>query len=371
MCVHRSIIFWDHTSQQFKKETRKRHMWPWYFSNFVIMGAFQIPLLITYFLQCLQDPERATLVGGMMACFQFCFATACLEVAYDSFHSISDVISFLNEIVVFEQTLETKYSTNLANQRGLDILGFFSNIEVLGSLMVPTCSLWIFLNFKVDPLMLVFCQVTPDFSLPARIAFHTARAILVTGFLMEAPKWTRTMILVGLLVFRGLHSCHGLLLSQPVSEMVLGELRQFCIIFARLGRFLGRGFLMTLSLCYTTLLISTTAVVLTCSSHLWVFLVIFGIIWLLAASFMTLLLWLVVSVDSISLKLKDAWTLSCCQLQNDSFRVKLTCKVLKSIKPMGIPYASMGIFRRATRTDYFYSLGNDVITAILAFKETT
>lgn len=366
-CPHRSIIFWDATSHKFKRETRKRHLWPWHFTNYGLIGCCQIFCLATYLFQCRSNTTRMSLVEGMAACLQFLHAVVYLIVAHVSLHSITDLISFLNEIVVFEGIMNKKYSKK-KSQVKLDALGILANIVVHGFGGASFHAPCIFLALKVDAAILPFKQILIALPLELKILFHVIRSAITISCFVETLQWSRILSIVAILYFRGLKSCHDFLFSQPVSEtIILQDLRQLHILFASVREFSSIMFFLCLSLVYGQLLIFATVVVLVIASGPRILTALFGILWLVVGLWMMFLLDLVVSVDSISGNLKARWMHSCSLLQNKHVQMKFIYRILTTIKPIGIPYWSLGTFTRNTRTDYLYSIGNNCITAILAF----
>lgn len=368
LCLHRTLLYWDKNSHKFKCETRKRHLYPWFLGNFGIMGSCGIPCLLAYFFQGLHDHQRFSIIEGMAASLQVFCAFAFIMLAIVTYESISELTSFLNEVVIFEEMLHNKYFTDQGDC-GPDTLGILANIIVVNFTMMLFFATGIFIMLDIDFVILPFNQIYPELSFPLKVAFQVIRVIMVQWALMVAFHWDCTYSMIALLSFRAVQACHALLLSQPVSEVLLRELRQFHVLFTVVRDLFAVQFFTVLVLIYGVVVVCTCMVVTFYASVSLVLSVFVCLLWLICVFFTVLLLSMCVSVDSMSSELHASWIHSCGQLKSNRFQMKLIYRVLKSIKPIGIPYGTLGTFTRGTRTDYIYSIKNDSITAILAFRE--
>lgn len=378
---YRSRIFWDKHLKQFAIESRRRHVWPWVFSNFVLIGGINIPCSIVFLAQSLANPKTVTAMSVLMVIFQLTVSVVAVAaaVAYCRWgHNLAD---FFNLIIRLEISLRRKYTNNpqRMQRRGklnfltilylhsgeLDRLGIFANFLVPAFTIVPPILPWIMMGLELDSIFLPFRQVLREVSIFWKIVFHTCRVLTYVWVVTEICHCLRIGALYGLLLVRGLHSCIRPLISQPISNDTLKELRKLMLIFARVRDAAAFMFTLILADIYVQVLISATSLIAYLHVIPWHFYMFVVLINVTSIAFIVIFLYMVVSVDTDSSELCRRWMRSGSQLTSQR---NLLFRVLKSIKPIRISYGTLGNFKKTTRTDFFQSLGMNSLNSTLAIR---
>lgn len=427
LCLHRFIIYWDTDSHQFLTETRQRHLFLWRLGNFGVIGGCAIPCSLVYLLLAINNPKPISPLKFLVAGIQLCLALAVVVTCSTYAHYSSEKVSFLNKIVTFEATLRRKYfrcnnplktyqqrplshvsiekigslaekiskkyfmySKRLCKQSQkilptpftkqtfsgiwlangeIDVVGILAYFLTIAFTIIPTVMPCVAIFLEVDFAILPFKQLISETHIILKISFYAARITLVVWFFVELCQCYRNFTIGELLVFRGLSLCHTLFRSQPIGALVLGDLRQLYVLFAVIWDMTATLFFTTLALFYVTLVIFT--ILLVTVPVPWQLNIFFILGWLMTAFGIEIILSLVVSLDLISSDLQKTWLYSCTQVKATRATMQLLYRLVKSVKPMGIPYGSLGTFQKATRTSYFVSVAFNSISAILAFMGTT
>lgn len=339
-----------------------------------------VPCLIIYFLEALHSPPGTIPVLDLVvACAQLVLSLTIITLATDTVKWTSELVAFFNQIVLLEAVLSKKYSiptrrsqTKLfvANEKP-DIFGILANcivvfcgpLQVVGFIGI----LWLDVDFAFLPVKLnsVLFSELPVF---AKTLFHGLRMILSWTQLMEIFGMARTYSIYAVLLFRGLYLCQTLLASQAVSETRVKELRQLCIVFAILRYFTAVAIAALLCMVYPTIILCNTVILTLNNIMPWYLYTFFLLCWILLTSIAVIVLGLVVAVDQMSCKLREQWKYSCTFLKGNLFRMKYVSRLVRSLKPIGIPYGTLGTFTSTTRTDFFNSIFENSINATLALK---
>lgn len=394
---YRNSIYWDKHSHQFGKETRKRHILPWLFVNFFIIGVCLIPFCMAFLFNSLltRASKPASALQWLFAADQITIGTGIALTAVAYLRWTAEMVSSMNTIILLEGRLSRKYSRyckkfyttkrkpnsaqfthnhdKALGEEGqlvgkeVDVAGILANfivisITVMGP-FIPWTLMWLDLDFMILP----FRHLVPNLNFSERIIFHGLRIITVSLAITEACLCCRTFPVNVLVIFRGLQKCQILFLSQPIGEAVLKELGQLCVLFAVIRDWLAFLLFTYLTLIYFCMVICTVVILTNAVAVPWDLYVIVVLGWIMAMSWTSTLMFLVVSVDSDSKKLNNAWMYSC-STQLNSTRRRLLYKTMKSFKPIGIPFGSLGTFTRVTRTYYFHTFMVNSINAIIALK---
>lgn len=419
ICPCRSLIYWESNSQQLKLETRKRHTVPWQLINFCLVGGYSIPCMVIFLIQAFQDGDQVSALESLLACLQLSIWVTifCTAVSYMKWSS--EVVSFFNTLVSFETWLSRRYSITFSkgltlrqawlkvsfiNKLGrvskiqfnkfrislstaevfenkklfqeirlpdgkLDILGILANFLIFAFALMPPTLPWIMMWLELDFAILPVKGILSHQAFQVRVAFHVIRIVAVVSVVSEGCQCLRSFGIYSLLLFRGLQSCQTLLMSHSIGEVVLGEARRLNVLFAVIRKWIAWLLFVYLAYIYFAMVIATTVLIVFPEEVPILLYTFFALAWIIGASFGSILSSLVVSVDATSSKLRKNWQYSCSQLQKPS-RLKLLHKILRSLQPIAIPCGSLGTFTRGTRTEYFYSVTMNSISAILAFRET-
>lgn len=378
--LHRSVIFWDVKSLQFTRETGKRHNFLWWFGNFVGIGGCALPCFTILLLQSLHNPSAVTVVDSLIGAVQCCVLLTIMLVARACISLASDTVAFFKIIVSLEANFckyskkPTTHKNNFLMANGkVDVFGMISIwIVVAGGIMqivVPCAFMWQELDFVILPLKL---NQRLGFELPffGKVMFHVIRVLFVLSTFTEIFLFIRTYTTYGILIFRGIELCHSLLLSQPVNMVMIMEHCRLRIAVSVIRDFIAVLLAVVLAGLYAYLILSSTVVLTMGDVMTWYLYDFFFLSECLTICVVGVVLGLAVSVDRMSAKLLTKWKRSSCRFKFFPRQMRLLRRKVRSVKPIGIPYGSLGTFTAATRTDYFYSLTLNSINAALAVRET-
>lgn len=390
--LYRQPPSWDPKSQQFCLETRRRHTLPYLLVNFGFLGLIWIPCLLSYFHQALYHPE---LVSAMEVMIIFCqlvllVMVLCTAVAYQN-HGTEQVGS-LNEICLLEETLSEKYANRPRRVRGhprqkvapwwrnimsqirqpngeLDIFAIIAIWLIVTETALPPFLSLLGMWMEQDGIFLRFHHLLPQLTLSEKVIFHLARAIVIITAVVEGCCCFRTLGVNSLVGVRGMFVCHTLLISQPISETAVGELRQLYVLFAMVKNMAAFLFSVYMGMLYLLLVAGVAMAVAQLGVMPWLLYLSIIQVGIISACFVVVLWFLVVGTDEQSSELHDSWKYSCSQLRNSTeLQRKILYRLLKSIQPIRIPYGSLGTFTKATRTDCFSSIMEHAINAILTLS---
>lgn len=197
---------------------------------------------------------------------------------------------------------------------------------------------------------------------------YPCRVFMCVWSVSEACDCFRSLALVGITWFRGLHYCLIQLTSQPVCDSVLMELGQLQVLFAFVRDFLAFIFSSYLGMIFILLITVVTGAFTTFSVLAWYIYIIGDLIAIITAVLVSVILFLVVSIDLASGQLYQNWKRSLSQPNIQPVTRRILDKKLKSIQPIRIPYGTLGAFKKATRTDFFSSLTCHTLNSILTFR---
>lgn len=110
----------------------------------------------------------------------------------------------------------------------------FANLLVLVCSLIPFFLPWIAIGMEMNILFLLgrYLSTVSSGSLGLQVVFQTSRELMDVLVVVEACNCFRILGLNTFILFRGLQSCHALLISQSVRENVLSEQRHLSIIFS-------------------------------------------------------------------------------------------------------------------------------------------
>lgn len=377
---YRSFLYWDHNSLQFARESRKKHVWYWIFMNFGVYGMFGLPTLILFLLGAKSYPESTSTVEVFVAMWLLClgFAVFCGALTYLKWGL--SMIEGLNKTFEFEYRVRKKYVGKPKVKVGeslkfqsirlpsgeIDFLGIIGGLLVVGFSIIPPFLPWIMMLLELDIPFLFFREVVKTFDLPGKILFYTCRVILDILAVTEACSCLRNITLSSLPFIGAVQSCHRFLMSQPLDDTTLGELRQLKILFTSMRD--GSAFLFStcLACIYIILLSSITLVAVT--NMPWHFYLLVSLIGSITMFIIIIVLALVVSVDLLGSELHRQWKLPSSKLDRLPEKSRLLHKILNSIQPVRFQYGSLGYFKRTTRIDFFESLATSTLNCIIAFR---
>lgn len=390
---------WDEGSQTFRKESSHRHIWPWLLLNYGVLGFGQFLGSLIFFANLLTVPKYATILQIIVSIGLMNVSIAALFTCIGYTRWGNELLHYYNEMLIFESSLWTRYSpcpSLIIRELGTskkqkcrrklqtiqtpdgkaDTLGIFSCFVViavtLSSLLAPWMGMWLELDIQVIIVQRLFENLVNilgvgvagrDVACVLGVAGRVLACVLATA---EIGNSFRFLALISILGFRSLQSCHLLFLSQPISQLRLRELTQFKIFFTYVQDWMAFLFSTYLAVTFIVLLACATWLVIIINEIPW-YLFVFGVlIGFIALTLISVLLYLVVSIDQLSSDLYLIWMRSLAQYPNN-FERRVLYRKLKSLKPIRIPYATLGSFKRATRTDFFSSLTVHTLNSILAF----
>lgn len=380
---YRTLFYWDKTSFKFIQERRPRHNWPWLFINFGLCAGLAFPSVVFFFLRALFQPTTASLLNVLAGLMQSTVGIILLGTSVGYLLYASQIVSCCNQTLVLESYLFSKYFIppqlvarrsrssifRLANGQ-FDILGAASIFLVIGftiiAIILPCIILWL----KLDVIALAHRHIfekTPNYpDYVFTILFHGVRVLVEVLACVEVCNCFRTLVLTTFLGTTCLHSALSLLSSHSVNEVILIEFCQIRAIFEMVRDFVAFLVPVCLGMMYIHLIVCMTTILTAFSALPWHFSCLVLFIGIITVSIVIIIFYIAVGVDQAGLKLNKAWVYSCSEL--GASKRKFLCRKVKSLRPLRIPYGSLGTFNKATRTDYFSSLFENSINVILAIR---
>lgn len=383
-------LSWDPVTQTFRLESRPRRVYCWLFINYGIVGALQFLGSGIFFANVLSTLHLAyeSTLKIVFAIGITAMSTATLFTCISYRLWFQELYEFYNKILIFEFSLWIRYSSGptrvlatVTNSRlktwrlrmesirlptgELDLLGVFSIFLVVGFSIIPPFLPWIGIWMNVDiPFATIqrLLDTYEELKLFA-VSFRVACTCLLTAEICNCFRFLSAIAILG---FRSLESCQSLLLTQSIGDAVLGELNQFRILFSFVRNWMAFLFCTFLALVFVLLMACVTGLVIMVNTAPWYLQFFIALIALITASIITIILYLVISIDQKSSALYQSWMLSLSQHPCNLKRRQLY-KILKSIQPVRIPYGTLGTFKKATRTDFFSSLIVHSLNCILTF----
>lgn len=376
-CTYKPIIYWDPECCQVTIETRKYHIFLWLFTNFGLIGGVALTCLAGFIFQYLNDHNYSTILDFLFACLQVCVASTIVLTAWAYLKWASEIATFYNQIVRFEVRLERKYckikviSSKLFLPNGkLDVLGILTSLVfvvlIICVLFGPGVIVWLELDFMILP----FKRTLSDSSFLSRVIFHLFRVIVVEWALIEAARSVRTFSNIFLLVFRGLDGVLQILVSRPLSAMMLNELAKLRILFALIRDSVSFLLFVYLAALHVGMVLIATLTVAGVKDFPWQLQFFFVLAWLMGVVVAMTLLNFVVTVDSISARLQWKWISykSSAGCKWKSAWMRLLTKRMRSVKRLVIPVGDASEFSKASRTRYLGSGMEMSMNFILAFR---
>lgn len=386
---HHTLIYWKPETLRFVYETRKRHKWSWLLINYGIQGFLEVTY-VAFMLQALYNPKQVSVVQVITAGFGVCMFISQIGTTIIYQLYMAEFVIGINQILDMDTMYTRRYAVTeetklvyiarnkeatlerilskirLCNGK-IDYLGVFVNLTVLGFIGI-LCIPWVAIYLELDGPYLIFGHILHDLSKPAQVFFHGIRVIILVVGVAEGCLCFSTLCLVALLASRGAQDPHILLASQKIGERVLMDLRHLCVTLSAtrdISSHLVPGYL---TLIYVVLVTLTCELVAKGQELAWHMYCVTVLIVIVTFGIAIVFLYFLVSIDMSSSALHMKWMRSCGSLATTRFRRRLLCKILKSCRPFKIPYGSLGKFTKATRTDFFSSLVEDIITAVLALR---
>lgn len=387
---YRPPIYWDRETKTLRKESNCRHVLPWLVINYVIVGATQSFGSVIFFFKVLKVPKYASSLQILVTIGIAGLSIAAFVTGVSFRKWAFEFVEFINKILAFEDSLSLRYSSGLAkistvtpsrkmqisNQMNgsirppsgrVDVIGTFSMFLVVVFSIIPPFLPWMGIWLELDMPFIMKQQLLGKYCKMKTLGI----VIRVTCCLLTAVEVCNCFRLLSLLAipeFRSLHSCHMLLHLQPICEYVLRELMQLKILFGLIWEWTAFLLCTYLATVYVVLLASATGLVAMVNEIPWYLYSFAVLIAFVNLSLITVLLFLVVSIDQISSELHQVWMRSLSQ-HHSHFKRRLLRKILESIRPIRIPYGTVGAFKQATRTDFFSSLTENSLNCILAFTK--
>lgn len=379
---HKSFLYWDKNSHKFTKETSTK--W-WHIVNFALFGAVGIPFTIIFFYNTLLDPNFVSVVEFLLATLQICMIASAFLTAVAYRRWGMEQIRFLNELIAYERFLRRKHTPlqhrEEASKGGFkvtlinlpkgktDWLGIVANMLIIAFAIVPVIGPWMCIFLDFDLAMLLFRHAVESFNLLEILAFHICRSMFCVLAMVEVCNCYRTMTLTALPMFRGILHCYSSIMRQPLTESAFREHQQLKIVFLFGRDFIGFALSVYLAVVYMAILLCTTTDVVSIKFMPWYFCSLITLTGVVAIVVMCICLSMVVSVDNTGSELGRRWM--CYMSASRSFQRRRLSRILKSFQPIRIPYGTMGVFKKATRTDFFHSLVMNSINTILGIRDKT
>lgn len=396
--LYRTPLYWNKSSRCFCRELRIYHSVPWFITNFGLIGGLWLPSSIIFLYQAFIHPKFASLIEVLVAILHVILAAEALYANVGYMFHVSDFISCLNEAVKFEEILSRQYQTRLKykvqeDNAYLRQFGMLTNTESVWSrtirdIHLPNGNLdyigmvavYLDIAYAVIPLVFPIMTVWLDFDTPY-LAFQNTflqlsfkwqvTAKMIRFFLllictMECCSCFSTLGLAMLLGVRSVLSVLSLLLDQPVSEFTISQLTHLSTIFAIPSQFVAGIFSFFLGTMYLLLVLSFAFGISSARDIPWNLHFFLVLLYLITVCIMVTLVYFVVEVDLGSSALQRCWLWSCAQQNASSYSRRLLYRLVRSRKPIKIPYGSLGYFKRETRTDYMSSISEKTLNVIIA-----
>lgn len=388
MLKYRLPIYWDRDLHKFQKETSRRNVWPWLFINVAVIGAVHFLGCVIFFANLLTVPKYASILETLFSIAIFCISTGALCTCMSYCRWGPELTEFSNKILALELSLRVKYSLGLTRMKAhttqkilqnwgyrfkcfcrpngrVDVIGIFATILViiLASLSLPFP--WFTMWLELDVFNLTIQRLLDKYT-NTKIIGASVRIICFVIGAAEMFSCFRFAAIISLVGCISIQSCHRRLCSQRISEFRLGELSQLKLVFDLVYDLTAIQFFAFLGLAFVFILVCITAVVImqkTVPRYLQSIVVLSTIG---TISFNIVALHLVVAIDKESSRLYETWWLSLVHIPFPSIR-RVLSKILKSRRPIRIPYGTAGVFTEATRTDFFSSLLVNSLNSILTF----
>lgn len=380
----RPLIIWDQNAFKFVPESRKRHIWPWLFINYVVIAGIASPGCCIFLYQSLTNSKVGSPLYTIITLVGLCFCVAAPITVLTYRRWGYDLILFLNKIIDYEFILWRMYSTEpsqliiwIKNRQRrkfsalqlpngeIDILGILAYLLTPALSFIPAVLPWGILWLEVDiPYIMLQRALVPYLNYYFVLS---CRVIICVWSVAEICTCFRTLALIAIMGFRGMHSCHLLLISQPISEFVIMKLRQLEVLFAVIRDWCSFTFSAYLGMIFILLITVVTGAFTTFSVLAWYVYIVGDLIAIITAALVSIILFLVVSIDLASGQLHQIWKRSLTQVTMQPLTRRLLLRKLKSIQPIRIPYGTLGAFKKATRTDFFSSLTIHTLNSILTF----
>lgn len=363
-------------------------MWPWLFVNYVIIGVIMFLGFFIFFAGLLATTKPASIIQVLFAILELCMATGAFLTCVLYHKWVAELIEFYNTVFIFEFSLWIRYSTGptkviinikrgkiekwrrnfelvrLPNEK-IDMIGIFVNFLVIAFTIIPFIFPWITMWVGLDIPYITIQQVLYNYT-KSRMLAISVRVVCSVMSVAEICSCFRFLALVAIMGFRSFQLCHSHLLSQPISEFVLGELNQLSVLFTLVRDWNAVLFSAYLAVFFVSLVSCVTGLVILINAVPWYMYFFVMLIGTITASILIVALYLVVSIDQASSELHHCW-MQCLSREPCHLRRRLLRSKLKSIRPIRIPYGTLGAFKEATRTDFFSSLSVHSLNSILTF----
>lgn len=229
---------------------------------------------------------------------------------------------------------------------------------------LPLIAMWL----EIDYIFLGFRHVIPRMSIPTKIMFQSIRVIFSFWSVVECASSVKLLFLQLVMALRGLECCHKFIGLQPVKNKTFNFHRQLAL-FSVVREGLTFMISPNLAIMYVIQTVCTAATVNGVTAlawHLHFFVALMGFV---CGFGVAIVLHLLVMVDLESSRLQQGWwNLFAAQSESERWQRRLIQRTLKSIKPIRIPYGTLGAFKKATRTDFIDSLTNSCSDCILAWR---
>lgn len=420
---YQTLMYWDRNSHKFVRESRRRHNWCWFFMNFVILGIICIPCCVTFLLQS-QSSHISIWIFEVLCVsthLVLYLMTVCAAVAFLTY--TPEGILFLNSVVIFEERLqkgceenlrmasmlrrhhisaptyhqgksmkrcqtrvakilrlvEKCHSTKLLTKTmwvlaylcpsngDVDWIGILAILVVVIPTIFPLFFSLIVVWLDMDPVFLAFRQVLHKGDLSFVKTFHWIRIVGYALGTVEVCSSFRMQGICFLLAVKGLSNCQSYLVSWSIGENALRNSRQLIILFALIRGLCAYTALVYLSMIFLFSVMCLATIITSKTLLKWY--LYYSVVVITICTIIALLVGfsLVVSIDNASKALQYNWLKSCVQVTSRNSRNHFR-KMVRSTRPLRIPYGSLGTFTEATRTDYFNSIGVNTFNLIFILR---
>lgn len=390
---YRSIINWDPVARKwFVESSSFTSLWTWKFLNFVLI-PFGVSTCAFMFLDALHNPGKYKLLILFFVSIEFMLGIT----------SIATCLVFLNyapELVLAANAMRQMLSQLIKDSATFSHSSLYRNKEAAkkpkqkiwkakSSLCANpkfdyTASILIFLlvGLSVIPMLLPVTGIIFKWDAPYYVfkefkisssgrwfVDHTVLfiRILVAEFaVVEVCNTIRTFLMLFISWFEEIKICVSVLLKSSPRLTTWHTLRVIILVANEslsilLSLYLGVTFLLEI--------ICVTLSVVAADRFSWYTYMFFPWIGLLVLFGIGIIFYQMVFIHTESKRVKHSWILFCTKNKGkilNLWNVKIKVRELKALQPIGFTYGSLGTVKRATRTDYYFSILQYSANAILA-----
>lgn len=303
---------------------------------------------------------------------------------------VNDFVPMLNELLSFTYKLKrfqgfenlrskNRFLRNSSNKllsicfdnNQLDGMGIISNMLALCFAVIPFVlpPIVFYMNTDVNFYIFQYVFLYQSSSTLLKVIVFCLRSIIVFLCTVEANSICNLSIIL-VFMFTLCRKCIQCLCSA--SYPYIRGYRALRILFIIANQFCSLLFSLYLGMTFYFIIICVTMSVVVAGQVSWTLYVFFPVFGGMAITIVAIMLYLLVFMGDDCSRLRNKWVWYCgmeLSQHREKLEIKIFIKTWKSLKNIGYSYGSWGTITKATRTDYFGSLVNYSMNAILACRD--